>query len=62
MKFSVNDKARVLEPNGEIRKGDIVTITDATERVTVEIYQAERKDGEWGFFTKDMLEEVEVRP
>jgi len=62
MRFNEGQRVRVLQRSGGIRPGEVVTITDAYEKANVEIYRAEIDDRRFGYFTPDMLEEVEVLP
>ena len=49
----------MLQRSGGIAPGELVTITDAYEKANVEIYRAETVDRRFGYFTKDMIGEVE---
>lgn len=59
MRFEVGNNALVYVVSGGIRPGEVVTITEAFEKAGVEIYKAETDDGRFGYFTKDMIGEVE---
>lgn len=62
MRFNEGQRVKVLVVSGGISPGEVVTITDAFEKANVEIYRAETVDRRFGYFTPDMLEEVEVLP
>ena len=59
MRFETGNKVLVYVRSGGIRPGEVVTITDAYEKANVEIYRAETVDRRFGYFTKDMIGEVE---
>lgn len=61
MRFNIGQNVKVMVPSGGIFAGEKVTIIDAEKKASVEIYKA-TNGSTWGYFTKDMLEEVEVLP
>lgn len=61
MRFNEGQRVRVLQRDSGIAPGEIVTIIKSEKQANVERYKATNGE-KVGFFTKDMLEEVEVLP
>lgn len=61
MRFNEGQRVRVLQRDSGIAPGEIVTILKTRQIANVETYKATNGE-KVGFFTKDMLEEVEVLP
>lgn len=61
MRFNEGQRVRVLQRDSGIAPGEIVTILKTRQIANVETYKATNGENV-GFFTKDMLEEVEVLP
>lgn len=61
MRFNEGQRVRVLQRDSGIAPGEIVTIIKSEKQANVERYKAANGE-KVGFFTKDMLEEVEVLP
>ena len=61
MRFNIGQTVRVVARSSGIAPGEKVTIIDSEMKASVEIYKA-TNGSTWGYFTKDMLEEVEVLP
>ena len=61
MRFNEGQRVRVLQRDSGIAPGEIVTILKTRQIANVETYKA-TNGSTCGYFTKDMLEEVEVLP